>query len=459
MINGLMTAMRLSTVMACLVHPGLAIALPEPPGRPPSPPKIQPPAPPTTDSFFGVLSKKSIKFAESVDGWRADAESASKKTVSDFAGCPSRDAQKLYDLLGARRKDAIAARDAAEAAEREATQARQRCLDAVGIPAPSCHAAYNKLPFAAQKGGAQAAADAMDAARQALKALRCPAGCDKPLHLRVVQASSKAQAQISPTLSVCTAWDPGRVLVRAGIEGDELGAEFKARLPRCTQQQTVVPRYCKDWDVGKLVPALMKLKLLPPEFTTGRITITVPTVDAPVVTGFTNVCRRTQSVCTQVKGEATVAVDTADPMATLAQISASRCAKQSQVGCAEPPLGLQPTMGKLAVPTTSNARLTWTASDRASDLQVRIPPEGYTWSATWPPVPVPVPQVKASGGRPNVLQRTGSVEFDVTKPEWKSACKQWADVSVPTSRLSFTQRTIPTGFCLVARMGPLVAKP
>lgn len=441
-----------------------ALAQPRPPGPPsvpePKPPQVRPPDPPKAESFFGSLRKRVIADANALDGWRRDAESALGKAAGDFAGCPSRDAQSLYDSLGQARQKAAAARTAAETADRDGTQARQRCIDTPGMLAPTCVAAYNNLPFAAQRASAQAAAEALDAARQALKALRCPAGCDKPLTLRVTDAKTRQGDPVSPEQTVCTAWDPGRLLLRAGIEGDELGAEFKARLPRCSAHQTVVPRYCKSWDAGKLLPALKSLKLVPPEFDAGRLSITVPTVAVPVLTGLSNQCRRTASVCTQVKGQATIVVDAADVFGTLAQITGVRCGKRVAVGCSDPPLGLQPTMGKVAVPVAANAKLTWTSSDGSSRVEASIPEQGFTWVQTYPvAIPVPVPQVKASGSAPRLVKRSGSLEFDFTRPELGGACRAWADVSVPTVRVAYTQRTVAAPLCISPRLGPLVARP
>ena len=79
---------------------------------------------------------------------------------------------------------------------------------------------------------------------------------------------------------------------------------------------------------------------------------------------------------------------------------------------------------------------------------------------TYPvPIPVPLPEVTASGAPLRPIKRSGSVEFDFAQPALSAACRAWKDVSIPTVRVAYTQRTVAAPLCVSPRLSPLVAKP
>lgn len=451
---------------------GLAIAavlaqaqpqLPRAPQLPP-PPKVSPPAPPalpSPDSFFSGLKGKVVDGANQIDGWRRDATAAAAKRASDFAGCPSNDAQALYDRLRTEREAAQRTRDAAAGAERDAVTARDRCLATPGMPAASCHAAYNTLPFAGQRVAAQAAVDELNRALEALKGMRCVAGCSRQLALNVPEAQVGQGEPIAASGEVCTAWDPGHFTARAGVAGGELSAELRARLPRCRQTQRLALEVCTAWDVAAALPQLKQLRIVPPSLDPGQVSISVPTVSVSVVNGLDTHCRRQETACTRLQGNATIAFDSGDPLATLRSVGSGQCAESRPIGCAEPPFGVAPTMTTLQVPDLSRTRVAWTSGDGRAAVALTGPGSRLT-NVPVPPgtVPVPAPQVtgQVKPPGPQIVQ-PGSVEVDFARGELKATCRQWQKLQLPTLRMQFALKSFDSPLCAEPRLANLVARP
>jgi hypothetical protein len=444
---------------------GLAVAaalaqaqpqLPRPPQLPPQPQVSLPPPPalPSPDSFFSGVKGKVVDGANQIDGWRRDASTAAGKRANDFAGCPSNDAQALYDRLRSERDAAQRTRDAAAGAERDAVTARDRCLTTPGMPAASCNAAYNTLPFAGQRVAAQAAVDELNRALDGLKNMRCVAGCNRQLAISVPEAQVGQGEPIAVAGEVCTAWDPGQFTARAGAAGGELSAEMRARLPRCRQTQRLALEACTAWDVAAALPQLKNLRIVPPSLDAGRVSINVPTVGVPVVNGFDTSCRRQETVCTRLQGNATIAFDSGDPLATLRSVGSGQCAESKPIGCAEPPFGVAPTMTTIQVPDLTRARVAWTSGDGTAAVAVSGPGNRIT------NVPVPAPQVtgRIKPPGPQIVQ-PGSAEVDFSRGEFRVACKQWQKVQLPTLRMQFALKSFDTPLCAEPRMGNLVARP
>lgn len=448
-------------IFTCL-QGGPARAQPKPP-LPPAPQVKPPPAPPApgVDSFFGSVKARAVEGAAKIDGWRRDAQTAASRRATDFAGCPSHDAQKLYDDLRAEREQAARTRDAAGGAEREAIAARERCLATPAMPAASCHAAYHTLPFAAQRAAAQVAVDELDRALGVLKNLRCVAGCSRHLVLGVPEAFVGQGEPIAAAPEVCTAWEPGAFVARAGAAGGELSAEMRARLPRCRQTQRVALEVCTSWDVAATLPELARLRMVPPSLDPGRVTIAVPDTSVTVVAGIDSGCRRQETVCTRLQGNATIGFDSGDPLAVLRSVAAGQCIESRAVGCAEPPFGVSPRTTTLRVPDFSRTRVAWTAGDGRAGVvldpgsprvsKVPLPPGG---------VPVATPDVGVRVDRPGPQPvQPGSVEVDFTQGQLKAGCRQWQKVQVPTVRLAFALRSHDTPLCAEPSLANLVGRP
>src|SRR5664279_442232 len=140
------------------------------------------------DDFFSDVKNRTIAGANQIDQWRRDADAAARKKVTDFASCPSPDAQRLYDELKGKRDQAQATRNQAAQAVADADAALANCMRTWpdgpnGVPASPCRATYGGLPFKGIRDSAQAAVDSLNAAMNALKALKCIAGCDASLNI------------------------------------------------------------------------------------------------------------------------------------------------------------------------------------------------------------------------------------------------------------------------------------
>lgn len=446
--------------------PSLAWAqpqLPKPPQIQPMP-QVQPPTGPrlpSVDSFFDSVKGKLVDGANQVDAWRREATAALGKRATDFAGCPSNDAQGLYDDLQRKRQEAIRTRDAAAGAERDAIAARDRCTATPGMPAASCNAAYNTLPFAGQRVAAQAALEELNRALDALKGMRCVAGCNRQLALNVPEARVGQDEPVTVAPEVCTAWDAGAFSARAGAAGGEISAEMRARLPHCKQSQRMALEVCTAWDVAAALPQLKNLRVVPPTVDPGRVSITVPTVGVPVLGGIDTACRRTESVCTRLQGNATIAFDSGDPLAVLRSVGGGQCAESKPVGCAEPPFGLVPRMTTLQVPDLTRARVAWTSGDGNAAVAVTGPGSRMTQLPVPPAqLPVPMPGMSAKVQAPGAqVVQAGSVEVDFSAGQLKATCRQWQKLQVPSVRLGFALRSHDTPLCAEPRFGSVVGRP
>ena len=99
--------------------------------------------PPTPDEFFGEFKGKMIQDANQLDPWRQLAQNAARKTASDFASCPSPDAQALWDQLVDARHRTTSVLNEARAAIGQIAASRDRCVATLGPPArPGCEAAF-----------------------------------------------------------------------------------------------------------------------------------------------------------------------------------------------------------------------------------------------------------------------------------------------------------------------------
>lgn len=450
---------------ACAVSAQLALAQPQPPGgklTPPSSPSPppSPPSPPSADSFFSSLKNRAIDGANQVASWRQEVEAAGRKTASDFASCPSPEAQAQYDAVKRRRDQLKATQEAATRAEQDAIAARDQCKRSIGDVGNLCNLAYNELPFTGTKNAAGAAITAANTAMNALKALRCVT-CDRklvvdfpvwradqnlvgmgtvpvglganapvpvpmaagmpgaaaiPVAGPAVSVQAKQGAANLPSVDVCTEWDPGSATLAVSAGNGEIDAQARARLPRCRRTVAITPQVCTAWDVAGMRSQLETLIGLPRNINPLNVKIDVPMQNIQVLQGLQPAsCTQPVRACTQLRGSVTVNVDTGrDPIEVLRGVPEGNCGQYETMGCAQPPLGVAPRWGRLQVPDLRQGTVTW-------DLK--------------------------------------PVKLDLSPPNLRMHCKQWEPVSVPTWTFQVGVKTQATPICLTPKFIPLVANP
>jgi len=405
---------------------------PKPP-NPPSPPSPQQ----LLNQFFGAVKDRIIAGADRINQWKTDAENALRKRANDFAGCPSNDAQRLYDDLKSKRQQAAAVKAAAEEADRQARENRENCKRTTGLNA-QCDAAYNQLPFQGTIAAANATIASLDAALTALKNLKCVSGCNRaakilypyfevgttniyqPIVGSVISTNGSIIANTSvsivgraPEIKVCTAWDPGQFNAQFDAGNGEFNASVNAKLPKCAQVETY--KVCTDWDLTIILPELIRLKLVPPDVKVSDLIISVPNKDVRVITGVERAtCSQPVTVCKRASG--TINVDTgANPFSNQ---PTGGCLETVQIGCASPAFGMVPVYSTVSIPDITRVKISWKG--------IRI--------------------------------KGGSITVDMTRPEFKATCKG-SNIPAPP----FPKVTVRTGSvnvnwaCLEPRWTNLVA--
>ena len=365
--------------------------------------------------FFSAVKNRVIADADKVDQWRNDATAAARKTATDFASCPSPDAQRLYDDMKSKRDKAQATQTQANQAVAAADAALQSCLSAWpdvpggSLPSP-CHATYTGLPFKGIRDAAQAAVDALNAAMNALKALKCIAGCNKTAGVDypscalagvhgggtvnvnvggMTAAGLQGAATVNQNLSlgngfdVCVEWDPGSFspIWNPGPSGVQAGVDI--RYPKCKRTVHVPGSICTAWDITLVLPKLRELKLVPPEVVAGELKIEVATQNISYVTvEQAPSCTKEVVLCTGISAGCFAPPPALHP-ADIAKAMGALCTDKTFVGCAQPAFGLVVVNKTASVPDPSQGTVTWKG-----------------------------PKLKA-----------GSIKVDFTRPEFSIACR------------------------------------
>jgi hypothetical protein len=359
---------------------------------------------------------------------------AATKAAHDFAGCPSNDAQQLYNQLKAQRAQAEQIRNAARQENQAVQAARQTCLNRTGN-SPLCNGAYSGLPFAGQEAAAQGVMNADDAALTALRALKCMTGCGQYAKVSVPSVTVGAPEKIKVTgaqFDVCTHFGGGSF--SAKFEGDAsvsgggtastTGARAGGRMtaggqmsvavdaPKCDQTQTITvppPGYC-ELKIDVLLPQLKNLKIVPPDVAPSSLQINVPSKPVKYISGV-NVgsCEESVKVCTAASAGATIRLG--DNPRAIAQ-----CTQTANAGCAKPLFGLHPETSTVDVPDPANATVSW------------------------------------SGGTIS----PGSAKVDLTRGDLKVSCGM-KDVYVwKPGPVTIGHRDVQTQLCLAPRFGNVV---
>jgi hypothetical protein len=407
------------------------------------------------EDFFSDVKNRVIAGANQVEQWRNDARAAGRKTVTDFASCPSPDAQALYDDLKGRRDQAQATRNQANQAVTDADAALRNCLgtwpDAPGLPSP-CRATYTGLPFKGIRDSAQAAVDALNAAMNALKALKCITGCNRtagvdypscalagapaggPVNVNVggMTAAAAHPAAIGNSalalnqgFDVCVEWDPGsfKPVWNPGADGVQAGVDV--RFPKCKRTVHIPGSICTSWDVTLVLPKLKELRLVPLDVQAGDLKIEVATQNISYVTvGSAPSCSQEAVLCTGLRpGLIMKAVLGGGPL-ELVRTMGSLCQDKTFVGCLQPAFGLVVVNKTASVPDPSQGTVSW--KDRGMKL------------------------------------KGGSTKIDFTRPEFAIACRQQGPGpntgGVPSLNCSTKHVDLPF-LCLDPRWGNVVGNP
>jgi hypothetical protein len=374
-----------------------------------------------------------VNGGDQLNQFKNEADAAARKTVKDFTSCPSPAAQTLYDDLEAKRDRASSTQNEAAKADRDALAARDDCKAKTHLD-DQCNTSYNGLSFRITAETARATVASLNASLQALKSLKCVSGCDKSARLLYpafqTQPPSKAgnTALVSskltgiapvglnlPTsINYCAAWDPGSLKGNFDSGNGQLTASVTATLPHCTQTGTLA--CCSEFDLAALLPRLKKLALVPPDLTASDLNLSIPNKSLTAITGVqTATCSQTLKICKRSSATVSVNLGT-NPFST----TPSGCQEWADVGCATPPLGLQATTSAVSVPDLTHAKLSWKGS-------------------------------KLKGG---------SIEVDLSKPDFQGLCKRGCDTQISTPNPHIGTKSIDLGWaCLAPRFTGVVGRP
>jgi hypothetical protein len=388
-------------------------------------------AQPNIGQFFNNLKNKVIANADKLGNWKNEAENALRKTAKDFTDCPSPAAQNLYDDLKAKLEQAKETERLANEADREAQTARDNCKRITRMNA-QCDASYNGLTFKATADAARAAADSLQKAINALKALKCANGCQKNAQIiyptftfgeRTMNVVDIARVPAPPfgnllvpymnEITYCTNWRRGSFWANWNSGNGEFDANFHLRLPKCEKNETV--RGCSEWDLTLLLPQLQKLKIIPANITAPDLKVKIPNREVNVISDVKKV-NCTKPIKVPKRASVTLNVElSSNPL----EVLSGQGQEMVEIGCAEPAFGLEPETSKATVPDLTKARISW---------------KGIT--------------VKA-----------GYIEIDLSKPEFRAACKKGfpSSLKVPTVTVGNGYLDLPYA-CLQPRMVDLIAR-
>lgn len=406
------------------------------------------------DDFFSDVKNRVIAGAGQIDQWRRDAAAAAQKKATDFASCPSPDAQRLYDELKGKRDQAQATRNQAAQALADADAALANCLKTWpdgpgGLPASPCRATYGGLPFRGIRDSAQAAVDAFNASMNALKALKCITGCNRtagvdypscslagapgggPVHVNVggATASAARPSMIGSSalasgngFDVCVEWDPGsfKAVWNPGPDGVQAGVDL--RYPKCKRTIHVPGTICASWDITLILPKLKELKLVPLDVQAGEVKIELATQTISYVTVEQAAsCSQEAVLCTGVSTGIITMPPAILPL-DLARTMGPLCVTKTFAGCLQPAFGLNVVNKTAGVPDPSQGTVSWKG-----------------------------PKIKA-----------GSVKIDFTRPEFSIACRQQGPGpntgGAPSVNCSNKHLDLPF-LCLDPRWGSVVGNP
>lgn len=402
------------------------------------------------DDFFSDVKNRTIAGANQIDQWRRDADAAARKKTTDFASCPSPDAQRLYDDLKGKRDQAQTTRNQAAQAVADADAALANCLRTWpdgpgGVPASPCRATYGGLPFKGIRDSAQAAVDAFNASMNALKALKCITGCNRTAGVDYpscalagapaggpvnVNANGATIASARPAMigssalasgagfDVCVEWDPGsfKPIWNPGPDGVQAGVDMK--FPKCKRTVHVPGTICTSWDITLILPKLKELKLIPPDVQAGDVKIELATQTISYVkVEQAASCSQEAVLCTGVSTGIITMPPAILPL-DLARTLGPICVDKTFAGCLQPAFGLNVVNKNASVPDPSQGTVSWKGPKIKSPGSIRVDftrPEFSIACRQQGPGPI-------TGGAPSVTCSTKHLDlpFLCLQPRWGS---------------------------------------
>jgi hypothetical protein len=396
---------------------------------------------PNIDQFFGNLKNKVIDGANQLQQWKNEAEAAARKTVSDFTDCPSPAAQNLYNDLKQKLNRVREVKRLAEEEDRKAQEARNNCKKV--LPAGACDTAYNGLSFKATAAAAAGTIGTLETAMNALKNLKCPSGCNRTgkilypyFQLLATQAGNFPSTAMVPVgginvptptpnvsrildISYCSAWNPGSFQANWDAGNGEFSAEVRAKLPECRETKKL--SCCSEWDLAVVLPKLQKLNLIPPDVKISDLKISIPNKNITVISGVRAAsCNQTVKVPKRFQQTGTFINVTPNNSPLNISLANYTVAEWADIGCASPAFGLEPISNTTSVPDITRVKFEWQG----------------------------------------VKVKTGSVEVDMTKPEFKGTCKKGCSttINIPEPQPKKGSLDLPWA-CLEPRFVNVVAQP
>lgn len=372
--------------------------------------------PDLVSQIFNDIKNRVIDGADKLQEWKNAATSAATKKATDFTDCPSPAAQDLYNDLTEKKRQAVAVYDLAHQADLDAQKARDDCKSKTHLDA-ACNTAYTNLTFQATANTANGVITSMNAALGVLKALKCPQGCNRTARivyptiefgekrignlqksspLPIIYPSSTGRAIITNAapialvndITYCSAWKSGSFWANWDSGNGEFGGGFQAKLPQCAKTNTI--SVCSDYDLELLLPKLQKLSLVPPDVSVSDLQVSIPNKDVTVFTGVNQAtCNRPIKIAKSASVTLNFDLST-NPLSILT----GQGGEMVEIGCAEPAFGLAPVSSNVSIPDLTKVKISWAG-------------------------------LKVKGG---------SIQVDMTKPEFKGTCKKGCpyDLKAPT---------------------------
>jgi hypothetical protein len=348
---------------------------------------------------------------------------------STYGKCPSPDAQADYDRAKAHRdaldklrKDALAQYEAL----------RPICIDQIAAPKSVCQPAVQMATAAV--GLPNAPIDAARDLADALRGMKCYAGCDRLARAVVPVITGPTNGTVMGTAptqgakqaTVCNGWETG--VFTANLDGGdgELTAETRARIPRCTSVEQV--SLCNAVDVNGAFTVLKAGGMFPPGIDPSLVRVIFPSRSIDVVTDVQvpTACSEGTLKCGSAAG------GNSFPMAEAAAVTKTDSVGQMlgqlvkgcdaiSAACTSPPFGLVVKTQTVQIADPRAATIAWAG--------VNVAP--------------------------------GQAGADFTKPNLAKFCNGWTDPSslFPPPRLVVGKKSIETPMCERPRFESLVAKP
>jgi hypothetical protein len=329
-----------------------------------------------------------------VEALRRAAEEAQARTASSFTGCPSSQAQALYDQLRANLARLTEIRNSAQSVNRAALASECRnnppCSASrdptvevrCDLLAADLERRWRSLALAIN-----VAITATERAINHLRGLRCRRGfgCSKLGRIVFPKISVKPKQPTNGTqIDLFTQFTPGKFSANFDSGNGQLAPEVRNNLPRLGGKITLA--ICPDWDTASLLAKLKEQRIVPSTVTPARIRVEIPDTELRVVSRLTQTaCGSLVRLCSRLRVDQKVDAGLEDdPLRILARPD---CAESIEVGCAQPAFGLTATFSTIRVPDLRRAKVSWTDGTGQGSATVDLSRPEYRPSCNPGPLP------------------------------------------------------------------------